>query len=69
MLESLFASFYPEVYLRVTNVGIFGNASRDLLLRFDRDVVDLNPDWVSICIGINDIWRQFDSPAMRDRHD
>ena len=34
--------------------------------RFDRDVVSLNPDWVSICIGINDVWRQFDSPAMPD---
>ena len=25
------------------------------------------PNWVSICIGINDVWRQFDTPAMRDR--
>lgn len=30
------------------------------------DVVALNPDWVSICIGINDVWRQFDSPAIPD---
>lgn len=28
--------------------------------------MDLNPDWVSICIGINDVWRQFDSPAIPD---
>ncbi len=31
-------------------------------------MIDLNPDWVSICIGINDVWRQFDSPAMADTH-
>ncbi len=27
----------------------------------------LNPQWVSICIGINDVWRQFDSPALTDQ--
>ena len=43
-----------------------GNTSRDLLARFDRDVAALKPDWVSICIGINDVWRQFDSPAIPD---
>lgn len=68
VLESMFAAYYPEIFLRVTNSGISGNTSRDLLERFDRDVVDLNPDWVSICIGINDVWRQFDSPAIVDWH-
>ena len=45
-----------------------GNTSRDLLARFQRDVLNLKPEWVCICIGINDIWRQFDCPAMRDYH-
>lgn len=68
VIESMFASYYPEVFLRITNSGTSGNTSRNLLERFDRDVVDLNPDWVSICIGINDVWRQFDSPAMFNEH-
>lgn len=68
VLESMFAAYYPEVFLRVTNSGISGNTSRNLLERFDRDVVELKPDWVSICIGINDVWRQFDSPAILDSH-
>lgn len=38
-----------------------------MLARFQRDVVDLKADWVLICIGINDVWRQFDSPAMPDQ--
>ena len=66
IVENMLAAFYPEIYLRVTNSGISGNTSRDLLQRFDRDVVSLKPDWVSICIGINDVWRQFDSPAIPD---
>ena len=66
VIENMLAVNYPEVYVRVTNSGISGNTSRALLERFDRDCLDLNPDWVSICIGINDVWRQFDVPAMPD---
>ena len=68
ILESMFAAYYPEIFLRITNSGTSGDTSRDLLARFDRDVTQLNPDWVSICIGINDVWRQFDSPAIMDSH-
>ena len=66
MIENLLVTCYPEVSLRITNSGISGNTSRDLLARFDRDVVSLHPDWVSICIGINDVCRQFDVPAFTD---
>ena len=67
MVENLLMSVYPEYNIRVTNSGIGGNTSRDLLNRWERDVLNLNPDWVSIMIGINDVWRQFDTPAMPDR--
>ena len=63
-VENLLSACYPEVMIRVTNSGIGGNTSRDLLSRFQRDVIDLHPDWVSIMIGINDVWRQFDTPAI-----
>lgn len=66
IIENMLAVYHPEIMVRVTNSGISGNTSRMLLERFDRDVVDLKPDWVSICIGINDVWRQFDSPAILD---
>ena len=67
MVENLLVTCYPERYIRITNSGISGHTSRDLWARFDRDVVSLNPTWVSICIGINDVWRQFDCPAMPDK--
>ena len=66
VIENMLVAFYPELNLRITNSGTSGNTSRDLLARYKRDVIDLNPDWVSICIGINDVWRQFDSPAIYD---
>ena len=68
VVENLLSAFYPEIRLRITNSGVAGNSSRDLLARYQRDVVDLRPDWVSICIGINDVWRQFDCPAMAEHH-
>lgn len=66
IIDNMLAAVYPEIKIRVTNSGVSANTSRDLLERFERDVVDLKPDWVSICIGINDVWRQFDTPAMAD---
>lgn len=66
VIENMVYAVYPELSIRFTNSGISGNTSKDLLARYQRDVLDLNPQWVSICIGINDVWRQFDTPAMTD---
>lgn len=43
------------------NLGISGNRTRDLRGRWQKDCIDLQPDIVSIMIGINDTWRAFDS--------
>ncbi len=57
---------FPEACLRITNVGISGNTVRHLKERWQRDVFDLKPDYVSVMIGINDVWRQFDRPAIKE---
>ena len=62
------ACAYPELGLRVVNMGVSGNQVRDLLARWQSDVLDLKPDWVSVLIGINDVWRQFDCPQMPETH-
>ena len=66
MVDNLLHACYPELKVRITNSGISGDTTRKLLERYDRDVVSLNPDWVSICIGINDVWRFFDTPTRKD---
>ena len=43
------------------NLGISGHRTRDLRARWQKDCIDLQPDIVSIMIGINDTWRSFDS--------
>ncbi len=65
---SLLSCMYPELQLRLINMGIGGNQVRDLKQRWQSDVMDLKPDWVSVLIGINDVWRQFDSPQMPECH-
>ena len=49
-------------------MGIGGNQVRDLKARWQTDVFDRKPDWVSVLIGINDVWRQFDCPQMPETH-
>ena len=58
----------PQMHLRVVNMGIGGNQVRDLDARWQTDVFNQNPDWVSVLIGINDVWRQFDSPEQTEEH-
>ena len=33
---------------------------KDLKARWKEDCLDIEPDWVSILIGINDCWRRYD---------
>ena len=65
---ALLNCMYPELHLRVINMGVSGNQVRDLEERWQTDVMDLKPQWVSVLIGINDVWRQFDCPQMPETH-
>jgi len=58
----------PKLRIRIVNMGIGGNTARDLAARWQTDVLDLEPDWLSIFIGINDVWRQFDTRLQYDWH-
>jgi lysophospholipase L1-like esterase len=46
--------------IQIVNMGTSGNTVRDLARRWDADVLSHEPDWLSVMIGINDVWRQFD---------
>lgn len=68
VVSGLLNAVYPDVLVRITNTGISGNTVLDLKERWQRDVIDLKPDWLSIMIGINDVWRQFDTPQLPEKH-
>lgn len=66
LVDTFLTLDYPELFLRCVNMGNAGDTSRDLLARWDTDVAALAPDWVVLCVGFNDVWRQFDSPCQPD---
>jgi lysophospholipase L1-like esterase len=66
LAHALLHCVYPELSLRIVNMGISGNTTRNLVERWETDVLELRPDWVSIMIGINDVWRQYDRPTIKE---
>ena len=67
-VDNLVNAFYPELNIRIANTGISGNTSRDLAGRWQSDALDLKPDVTVLCIGVNDVWRQFDEPTLTYSH-
>ncbi|MEG0664722.1 MAG: GDSL-type esterase/lipase family protein, partial [Clostridia bacterium] len=59
---------YPESLFHVINTGTGGDTSSNLLARWECDVINIAPDYLVVCIGINDIWRQFDTPSIKSSH-
>jgi lysophospholipase L1-like esterase len=68
LIDALFGACHPQHAMRIVNMGVGGNTVRDLRARWQADVMDQRPNWVTILIGINDVWRQFDVPRMREAH-
>jgi lysophospholipase L1-like esterase len=69
LVNSLLATCHPETRIRVLNTGISGNRITDLESRWREDVLAHQSDWLSIMIGINDVWRQFDNVTDPDAVD
>jgi lysophospholipase L1-like esterase len=61
LIHNMLAATCPRQHIRIINRGISGNTVRDLTARWQSDVLDLRPDWLSILIGINDVWPKFDA--------
>lgn len=61
LVDAMLSAEYPQESIRILNTGISGNRVVDLEARWEKDVLNLEPDWLSVMIGINDVWRQFDN--------
>ena len=65
-------STWPRSVAKATNMylinaGIGGETVVDLARRWETDVMDHHPDYVTCMIGINDIGREFDEPHLPHR--
>ncbi len=68
ILTGLITTSYPDYSIEVINMGTGGDTVRELEARWQADVIKLKPDWLSIMIGINDVWRHFSKPAEPEIH-
>lgn len=59
-IHDLLQAGYPELNLTILNKGISGNTVLDLSSRWAEDVLAVDPDWLFIYIGVNDVWRYFE---------
>lgn len=47
---------FPDIDFEFIDLGIGGDQTKNLVARLDKDFIDIQPDIVSILIGINDVW-------------
>ena len=60
---------FPDARLDFMNRGISGNTVLDLAKRWQRDTLDLEPDVLSIMIGVNDNSRQVPLETYEEEYD
>jgi lysophospholipase L1-like esterase len=61
LFKALFEAMNPDANVQFINRGVSGFRVVNLIESWKKDVIDNQPDWVSILIGINEVWRRFDS--------
>jgi lysophospholipase L1-like esterase len=62
-LDAVIAQQYADLKIpKAINKGISGQKAEDLVARFDKDVVQLKPTYVTVSIGINDVWHRVKQP-------
>jgi len=62
-VDILLANDYPDLKIpKIINAGIGGQKAEDLVPRFKKNVVDRKPQWVTLSIGINDVWHRLGKP-------
>lgn len=66
-LHNLLTAVYPDRALCTINSGVSGDDIVALAERWQQDVIDLKPDYVSVMVGVNDAWRYFDGPLWQAR--
>jgi len=58
LVKSLLGYEHPESF-QFQNRGISGNRIVDVYARIKADIINLKPDYMSILIGVNDVWHEF----------
>lgn len=57
----IYELLFPNHPVTFINRGVSGDRCQNLLERYQKDILEVHPDYLSIMIGINDTWRRYDS--------
>jgi lysophospholipase L1-like esterase len=68
LINNLLSVTCSRQRILILNRGIPGSTVRHLVARWQSDVLELKPDWLSIMIGINDVWPKFDATQPDEWH-
>ncbi|NLN19849.1 MAG: SGNH/GDSL hydrolase family protein [Firmicutes bacterium] len=68
MIRGLISALRPDLSVEILNRGNSGDRTTELLQRWQQDCLDLHPDWLSIYIGVNDVWRKRTERQGGQRH-
>lgn len=67
MLANRIHLAYPERRIRYINAGIGGHSSRQMLARFDADILAHHPQWLSISAGVVEVRRTYQPDRETER--
>lgn len=56
VVQSIIGALIPGMKLDYVNSGVGGNKVTDMLERIGESVIAHEPDWITISVGINDVW-------------
>jgi len=59
LVSAELSSAYPGEY-EFYNRGVSGDRVPDIYARIVRDIIKIRPDYMSILVGVNDVWHGFD---------
>lgn len=59
-------NFEKPLQYNIINRGVSGNRTKDLCERFEEDFSAIQPDYMSILIGVNDVWHKYQTELGLD---
>ncbi len=60
VVEDMLGALAPGFRLNIINAGVSGNRVVGLLERIGEDVIAHDPGWITISVGVNDVWHGMD---------
>lgn len=67
-IRGLMSALRPDLNVEILNRGVSGDRTVELIERWQEDCLDLRPDWLSVFIGVNDVWRKRTEQRGGQRH-